>query len=477
MAKTWNLWVPKLKKGAGPVYLSIANAIADDVATGQLTAEQRLPPQRKLAEVLGLDFTTVARAYNEARRRGLVDSVVGRGTFVCGQRRPRIPRAMEGRPNVDMSMNMPPEPESPELLAMMQDGWAHVNGMLRDLMRYQDFGGSQDDRAAGVLWLRRRGLTVELDRLLVVPGAQCGLLAILTSLAGPGSVICCEELTYPGLRALAGQLGIRLVGLPMDAQGIDAVAFAGACAQYAPKALYCNPTLLNPTTCTISLERRQALVEIARHYGVPIIEDDAYGFLPRAAPPAIASIGPDVTFYVAGLAKVVGAGLRVAYMVAPDSQATARLVSSLRATTVMALADYLRASHALDSRWHGGLGIERDQEGIDGTSEARGADTAGGQLYLPVRGVSCVDQFTAIVGSRGFCAADEVVGDRRGCQRCFRGFEPAAAGGAHLHRRYCKQGRGCACARVDREYLAYDARGGSSGGVKEERLRCCLGVA
>jgi DNA-binding transcriptional MocR family regulator len=347
VAKTSNVWMPKLKKGAGPVYLSIANAIADDVATGQLTAEQRLPPQRKLAEVLGLDFTTVARAYNEARRRGLVDSVVGRGTFVCGQRRPRIPRAMEGRPNVDMSMNMPPEPESAELLAMMQSGWAQVNGKLRDLMRYQDFGGSQDDRAAGALWLRRRGLTVELDRLLVVPGAQCGLLAILTSLAGSGSVICCEELTYPGLRALAGQLGIRLVGLPMDAQGIDAVAFAGACAQYAPKALYCNPTLLNPTTCTISLERRQALVEIARHYGVPIIEDDAYGFLPRAAPPAIASIGPDVTFYVAGLAKVVGAGLRVAYMVAPDSQAAARLVSSLRATTVMASP----ITCALATRW------------------------------------------------------------------------------------------------------------------------------
>ena len=108
MSKHSSVWVPKLKKGGGPLYLAIANAIAEDVATGHLQPEQRLPPQRKLAELLDLDFTTVARAYTEAHRRGLVDSVVGRGTFVCGKRRPRIPRVTEGRPNVDMSMTCRP---------------------------------------------------------------------------------------------------------------------------------------------------------------------------------------------------------------------------------------------------------------------------------------------------------------------------------------------------------------------------------
>jgi len=336
MSKNSTLWIPKLKKGSGPLYLAIANAIAEDVATGHLQPEQRLPPQRKLAELLDLDFTTVARAYTEAHRRGLVDSVVGRGTFVCGKRRPRIPRVTEGRPNVDMSMNMPPEPESPELMELMQSGWNKVNGRLRDLMRYQDFGGSPEDREAGALWLRRRALLVEPERVLVTPGAQCALLAILTMLVGPGGVLCCEDVTYPGLRALAGHLNIKLVGLPMDNEGIDAVAFAGACAQYAPKALYCNPTLLNPTTCTTSVSRRQALVEIARHYEVAIIEDDAYGFLPRNAPPAIASLGSELTYYVTGLAKTVGAGLRIAYMVAPDVASAARLTAALRATTVMA---------------------------------------------------------------------------------------------------------------------------------------------
>lgn len=347
MAKTPNVWVPKFKKGAGPVYLLIANAIAEDIATGQLAAQQRLPPQRQLAEILGLDFTTVARAYGEARRRGLVDATVGRGTFVCGRRRPQIPRAVAGQPNVDMSMNMPPEPVSAELRALMQNGYTEVGRQLHDLLRYQNFGGSLEDKEAGSLWLRRRGLRIGHDRLLVVPGAQCALLTVLTMLVGPGGVVCCEELTYPGLRALAGQLGIRLIGLPLDGEGIDAVAFAAACAQYAPKALYCNPTLLNPTTAVISPARRQALVEVARHYGVAIIEDDAYGFLPRAAPPPIAAIGDDITFYIAGLAKCVGAGLRVAYLTAPDAQNAARLASALRATTVMASP----ITSALATRW------------------------------------------------------------------------------------------------------------------------------
>ena len=347
MHKRHDMWVPKLPKGARPVYLAIANAIAEDVATGHLQPETRLPTQRSLAAALDLDFTTVARAYTEAHRRGLIDSVVGRGTFVCGKRRPKVPRMTEGRPNVDMSMNMPPEPDTPELTALMQSGLAQVNTQLRDLLRYQDFGGSRDDREAGAMWLRRRGLTVEPERLLVVPGAQSALMTILVTLVGPGGVLCCEDMTYPGLRALAGQLNIKLIGLPMDREGIDAVAFAGACAQYAPKALYCNPTLLNPTTCTMSLPRRLAIVEVARHYDVPIIEDDAYGFLPRSAPPPIAALGPESTFYVTGLAKSVAAGLRIAYMVAPDNAFVARLAVSLRATTVMASP----ITSALASRW------------------------------------------------------------------------------------------------------------------------------
>jgi DNA-binding transcriptional MocR family regulator len=62
-----------------------------------------------------------------------------------------------------------------------------------------------------------------------------------------------------------------------------------------PKALYLNPTLLNPTTHTISEPRRLAVTSIARRFGVPIVEDDPYGLLPEHAPPAFAALAPELT--------------------------------------------------------------------------------------------------------------------------------------------------------------------------------------
>ena len=118
-------WAPVLQGREGPKYLAIADAIAADVAAGRLAPGDRLPPQRDLAGRLALDFTTVARGYVEAGKRGLVESVVGRGTFV---RRHASVRGDAGpqRSRADFSMNMPPEPDDPELLARMREGFASV---------------------------------------------------------------------------------------------------------------------------------------------------------------------------------------------------------------------------------------------------------------------------------------------------------------------------------------------------------------
>ena len=328
-------WSPSLRKRGGPRYLAIADAIAEDVRAGRLAPADRLPPQRLLAERLDLDFTTVARGYAEARRRGLIETRVGRGTFVRRPPGPSAERAARRGDRVDFTMNLPPEPDDPALLERMRRGLGTVGADLTALLRYQDFGGSAEERDAGVAWLARRGLTAARERLLVCPGAHAALLAVMSTLAAPGDALCCEAITYPGARALAAQLGLRLVGLAADAEGIDADAFDAACARHAPKALYCNPTLLNPTTATISAGRRGAIVAVARRRGVPIVEDDAYGFIPKA-PPAFAALAPDITYHVAGLAKCLGAGLRIAYLVAPDARGVRALAARLRAATVMA---------------------------------------------------------------------------------------------------------------------------------------------
>ena len=340
-------WTPNPSRLGKPRYLAIADAIAEDIRNGRLAPSDRLPPQRSLARHLDIDFTTVARGYVEAQRRGLIESRVGHGTFVRASTKRRHGPMARHPEIVDLSMNLPPEPDDPELLDRMQDGLEALGRDLVYLMRYQGFGGVQADKDAALAWLSRRALTPQEDRLFISPGAHPALLGILGLLAKAGEVVLSETLTYPGVRSIAAQLGLKLVGLPLDEQGIDADAFADACARLAPKALYLNPTLLNPTTHTISQHRRIAIADTARRFRVPIVEDDPYGILPIDGPPPFAAIAPDVTWHVGGLAKCLGAGLRVAYVVVPDARSGWLFASSVRTATVMASP----VTVALATRW------------------------------------------------------------------------------------------------------------------------------
>jgi len=340
-------WTPDLSGLDKPRYLAIADAIESDIQNGRLSPSDRLPPQRKLARRLDIDFTTVARGYVEAQKRGLIESRVGHGTFVRASARRRHGPMARHPEIVDLSMNLPPEPDDPELLDRMQDGLEALGRDLVYLMRYQGFGGVQVDKDAASNWLSRRALVPPQDRLFITPGAHAALLGILGIVAKAGDVILSESLTYPGTRSIAAQLGLRLVGLPMDDEGLDADAFADACKRLKPRALYLNPTLLNPTTHTISKPRRIAIVAIARRFGVPIVEDDPYGFLPTAGPPPFGALAPDLTWHVAGLAKCLGAGLRVAYVVVPDARSGWLFATSVRTATVMASPITI----ALATRW------------------------------------------------------------------------------------------------------------------------------
>lgn len=329
-------WVPTLNDNGVPRYIALADAIAEDIRVGRLSIGERLPPQRELADLLSLHFTTIARGYVEANARGLVESKVGRGTFVSQPSRSEDP-SFPDRP-VDLSMNLPPEPFDQDITRKMRLGAEHVAADVVSLLRYQTVGGSEADKEAAATWLSRRSMSPKQDRLLIVPGAQIALDSILRVMTEPGDTILCEEITYPGIRSLAVQNRLSLSGLKMDSEGVDPEAFKQACETLSPKALYLNPTLQNPTTLTIPIGRRRELVAIARQYGVPILEDDAYGFIPaRGQQPApFASIAPELTWHIAGLSKCIGAGLRAAYVLAPDVRKAWPFLSAIRASTVMA---------------------------------------------------------------------------------------------------------------------------------------------
>lgn len=329
-------WAQRLRDSSKPAYLLIPDLLAEDVASGRLSPGDRLPPLRDLAVALGLNYTTVARGLAEAQKRGQIDARPGRGSFVRSAA-PALP--LRGGTAAEMTMNLPPEPDDPALLQRMVDGCAQMYTDPQRLLahlRYQDFGGSPADRDAGARWLSGIMGPTESARVLVGPGIHGLLCGVMSLLARPGDTVCVESVSYPGIKALATQLGIKLHALPVDQEGPCPQHFEEACKHVLPKALYCNPTMLNPTTVTMSPARREALADIALRYAIPIIEDDAYGALPMKAPTTLAELAPELTYHVTGFAKCLGAGLRVAYVHAPTVQATQRLAGAMRALTVMA---------------------------------------------------------------------------------------------------------------------------------------------
>lgn len=326
-------WLKRLAESKKPAYLLIADLIEEDIGNDRLRARDRLPALRDLAEELNLNYTTISRAYNEAKKRGLIDSQAGTGTFVRG-RPPAIP--LRDGSSAEMTMNMPPEPAA--LAARLRADAARIieNADIYDLMRYQDFGGTTEDREVAAEWLQPFVPGCRAERVLVSSGIHGVLVALMSQLARPGELVCVEDLVYPGIKAIAAQLGIRLHSIPSDNDGPIATALEDACKTQRPRAFYCNPTLQNPNTKTIPLHRRQALADIAMRYNIPVIEDDAYGMLPLETPTSMAQLAPELTWYISGFSKCLGAGLRIAYVCAPTARQAQRLAGALRATTVMA---------------------------------------------------------------------------------------------------------------------------------------------
>ena len=329
-------WVPTLVGRTGPIYRELAAAITAAIRDGRLLPGDRLPTQRVLAQKLGIDLATVTRGYAEAHRQGLVSATVGRGTFVRADV-PLLRHVGRGHPVIDMTMNLPPLPAEPALHAMLQDGLARLlrRQDIGALMTYHWDTGSAEDREAGQAWLTPTLDRIDAQRLLLCPGAQSGMISVITSLARAGDVIATEQMAYPGLRAAAAQLGITLVGVEMDEEGMLPEDLDRVCHESQPRLIFCTPTIQNPTTATMSISRRQAIVDIARLHGLPILEDDAYGLFPHDPLPALARFAPELVFHLATFAKTLTPGLRLAYLVVPTLSHVDRLTAALRATAQM----------------------------------------------------------------------------------------------------------------------------------------------
>ncbi|WP_074772069.1 PLP-dependent aminotransferase family protein [Paraburkholderia fungorum] len=319
------LWASGFTHGEGPRYLQIVKFLERAIASGSMRAGDRLPAQRRLAELLDIDLTTVTRGFAEARRRQLIEARGTLGTFVAA---PRV----ELTQSIDLSMNIPPPPAEVDMEVLLRQGMSQV--LMRTdtdlLMTYHLGGGSSADRNAGAQWLRPMLGHVDPERVVACPGAQSALAALILALTQPGDVILMESLGYPGMPMAAEQLGRRIEAVAADEHGMRPDSLESACQRYNARVVYLNPTLQNPTTHTMPEKRRLEIAKVAARMNVKIIEDDPYWLLANDAPPPFARLIPEQVFYISTLSKCLSPGLRTAFVAFPNMESEHAFLSALR---------------------------------------------------------------------------------------------------------------------------------------------------
>jgi DNA-binding transcriptional MocR family regulator len=356
------IWPLRLARGSGPRYRQIADLIERAVAENRLQPGDRLPPQRGLAQRLGIDLTTVTRGYNEAGLRGLLDPRGAAGTFIS---RRAEPAALV----LDLGMNLPPPPLGCDMQELLRRGLARVMERqdVHVLMTYQLAGGSAAERAAGAQWLSEAAEPADAEHVLVTPGAQAALAAVILACGRAGDAIVSEPLVYPGLLAAAEQLGRRVVVAETDDEGMTPTGLERACRESGSRLVYLNPTLQNPTTRTLTEARRCDLLRAAAACGAQVIEDDPYRLFLDAAPPTMASLAPASVFHISTLAKCLTPGLRTAYVLAPDLDSRAHVLASMRSFALMATP----LMSALAAQWIASGAAQDILDGVRAEAQAR----------------------------------------------------------------------------------------------------------
>ncbi|MFJ9455589.1 PLP-dependent aminotransferase family protein [Kitasatospora sp. NPDC101447] len=299
-------------------YRLIADRVATDIADGRLRPGQQLPTQRAFARSRGIAASTAGRVYRELARRGLTVGEVGRGTFVRAGRGAdgaRIALAEPAAGPLDLELNYPVVPGQAELLA----------GGLAPLLRTDALGDALRPIGAAGTGAARRALAgllstgsweVDAADLLFAGNGRQAIAGALSALVPPGQRLGVEALTYPVVKAVAERLGIRLVPLAMDEDGLvpDAVAAAHRAAPL--RAVYLQPRLQNPLGTSMPHERAAGLVEELRRLGLPVVEDAVWSFLRPDLTP-LAALAPERTVLVDSLSKRLAPGLTSGFAAVP----------------------------------------------------------------------------------------------------------------------------------------------------------------
>lgn len=310
-------WKPDKSKLTLPIYYGLADMMEQDIKSGNLPANTKLPPQRELADFLDLNLSTITKAYKLCEMRGLIHAVTGKGTFVT--------------PYADASTSTVEKNSRSAIELALIHPFYESNEAIRDLtiellkrpgseklFEYSHPLGDRGQILTAAQWLRRTGIGADEHNTMIASGAQNALATILSSLFEAGDCIAVDTYTYPNFISLANQLYIQLVPIENDEEGMLPEQLERACALRKIKGIYMMPAGSNPTNIAFSKARKKAVGEIIRKQNLIAIEDDNYAALLETPYVPVALEAPENCIYVSGLSKPLCPGLRIAYLYLPQ---------------------------------------------------------------------------------------------------------------------------------------------------------------
>lgn len=304
-----------------PKYQDIADTVVHLIDIGHYREGSKLPTHRALAEEYATTPVTIAKAYSLLADQGHIESFVGRGSFVkkrSSLRQAIQPQLLEDEWN--FSILQPCLAHHLETLNN-QISQCFSNTASPSLFGYTEQTGSLLHKNAGMRWLQHFGLHVRsAEHVLLTNGAQHALSLLIELYSQPGDVIAVEALTYPGILSIINALGRKAVGVTQDEQGMCPKHLQEVCKQSHPSLVIIVPSHQNPTTVTLSIERREAIASVIQKYQTWLIEDDIYAFLNSEKIPPITNLIPEKSFYISSLSKAISPGMRCGYLKAPQSQ-------------------------------------------------------------------------------------------------------------------------------------------------------------
>ncbi|MCM3627035.1 PLP-dependent aminotransferase family protein [Paenibacillus glycanilyticus] len=367
------MWKPD-RNSKQPLYQQIAAYLEQRITLGELPPGSLLPSERKLADQLGVNRSTIVQAYENIRSLGMIESLTGSGTRVCGHKwgmdpSPNWNHYVEGGtllPNLPFMRRIREADQSREPFINFANGELapelSPNEEIRSLMQslpfretlgYGDPQGYVPLRKAITSFLHeQRGIQATDESILVTSGSQQSLYLITQCLLSPGDAIAIENPSYCYSLPMFQSAGIRLFGLSVDEHGVKPDDIRALYKQHRIRMVFLNPNYQNPTGAVMSPVRKAEVLSCCEQLGIPIVEDDPFSMtsFDEAAPSPIKALDRSGSvLYIGSLSKVAASGLRIGWMAAPE--AVIRRLSDARQQMDFGLSIFPQwiAAHLLES--------------------------------------------------------------------------------------------------------------------------------